>query len=195
MSKNGGLQGMKYQRKSFTNYPDTKNDVTIIETESKRVFREQVEAEKAKMKVERPIEIKKRSKTFIPLGDRIIVEKKKVGEKLGAGIIVATDQTSERETDLAIVKHLPELTFADKALLDNSEAIIAAQTEKAKQGDAEALKALMELNNFIKQKLVHVGDQVFISKYDGISFHDSLGNDFTVIKSEGIVAIVKDAEC
>ena len=74
---------------------------------------------------------------IIPFGNRILVKRRKIGEKVGS--IYLPDETKERNTDLADVVYVPDLTFADKHIIDNQEEIIKNITEEAKRGDPEAL--------------------------------------------------------
>lgn len=129
----------------------------------------------------------------IPFGDRILVRRKKIGEK--AGSIIMPDQVKERDTDLADVIYVPELTFSDKEILDNAEEIVRALTNKAKNGNDEALIALLRLNEFIKMKSIKVGDGVLISKYVGISFHETgRTEDLTLVKVDDVIGLIINDE-
>lgn len=44
---------------------------------------------------------------------------------------------------------------------------------KAQKGNDGALNALMTFNTFLRTRGINVGDEVLISKYAGISFHDN----------------------
>jgi len=125
----------------------------------------------------------------IPLGDRILVKRRKIGEKVGS--IVLPDQVKERNTDLADVVYVPDLTFSDKEILDNAENIIKSLTKKAVEGDTEATKALLEMNTFIKLKSIKVGDAVMISKFVGVDFHGTgdLG-DQTLVRADDVIGLV-----
>lgn len=129
---------------------------------------------------------------IIPYGDRILVKKQKVGDKLGKeGIIVATESTSQADTDICEVLYVPEHSFADRALLINASKIIGKLGVRAAEGDSEALKALLEFNIYMKIKSVKVGDKVFISKYTGTNWYDNAGNeDMTIIRGEDIIGLV-----
>lgn len=127
----------------------------------------------------------------IPFGDNILVRRRKIGEKIGAAkIIVAADETKERPTDLADVMETPDLTFADKYILDNAEAVVSSLTEKAKSGDSDAVNSLLSLNEFIKRKSIRVGDAVMIGKYVGVDFHDSDDEDMTLVRAGDIIGLV-----
>src|SRR3990167_7356990 len=119
----------------------------------------------------------------IPFGDRILVRRKKIGEK--AGSIIMPDQVKERDTDLAEVIYVPELTFSDKEILNNAEQIVKALTEKAINGDDKALIALLRINEFVKIKSIKEGDGVLISRYVGVSFHETgETEDLTLVKAD-----------
>ena len=133
-------------------------------------------------------------KTTIPLGDRLLVRRRIIGEKLGKeGIIIAPDDVQDAKTDLADVIYVPEHSFADKVLIEQAEEIIQAQTEKAKKGDPEALKALLTYNAFLKIKAIQPGDCVLMSKYVGTTIEDNKGGgEVTIVRGDDIIGIVKD---
>ncbi len=135
-------------------------------------------------------------KRIIPFGDRILVKRRVIGDKLGKeGLIIAPDETKERPTDLADVVHVPELTFADKHIIDNSDKIIVGLTKKAQDGDPQALTALLQLNQFLKIKAIKEGDMVMISKYVGIDFHDNAGSgNLTLVNGSDIIGLVVEDE-
>jgi co-chaperonin GroES (HSP10) len=132
----------------------------------------------------------------IPFGDRILVKRRKIGDKLGSGLLVAADTTAERLTDLADVTDVPELTQEDSEILDNAKDIIRSLVDKAKYGDSEALKAAMNLAAFCKLKSIRVGDSVFVSKYIGTDFHDTQDPQITktLLKTDDIIGLVIDDE-
>ena len=130
-------------------------------------------------------------KKIIPFGDRLLVRRKTVGKQ--TGMIQLPEEVQDRPTDLADVVYVPEHSFADKELIKNAETIVNEFTAKAKVGDSEALKALLEYNYFLKMKSIKVGDKVMISKYVGITFHDNQGGgDLTLVKDEDIIGLVTD---
>ena len=133
-------------------------------------------------------------KTIIPFGDRILVKRKVVGNKLGReGLIVASQETADTATDLAVVVHVPEHTFCDGYLIKNAEEIIERVGRKLKEGDSDALVALLKLNDFLKVKTIKVGDEVFISKYVGITFYDNKGGEnLTIVHGEDIIGVVRN---
>ena len=112
-------------------------------------------------------------KHVIPFGDRILVKRKKVGEKIKAESIVLPDSVTERDTDLAEVIYVPELTFADKNLIENSEQIIDSLLDKAKQGDSGAFEQVLIFNHYLKIKHLKAGDEIFMGKYVGTNFYDT----------------------
>lgn len=57
----------------------------------------------------------KPTKQLIPFGNRILVRKKKVGDKLGSGLLVAPDSIAEHDTDLAIVIYVPDQSLSIKS--------------------------------------------------------------------------------
>jgi len=128
---------------------------------------------------------------IIPFGDRIIVKRRKIGDKLGSGLIHAADQTAERPTDLADVVYVPDNTFADKEILTNSENIILHLMKKASAGDSDALIALLRLNEYIKLKSIKVGDCVILSKYVGIDFTGGMGStETTLVNTSDIIGVI-----
>ena len=128
-------------------------------------------------------------KKVIPFGSRILVKRHKVGERVGS--IYLPDETKDRDTDIADVVYIPDHSFADKELIDNAETIVAKMAGKAKDGDVDALKAMLEFNSFLKVKSIMVGDQVMVSKYVGTTFNDSQGrSDLTVLNTDDVIALI-----
>lgn len=129
---------------------------------------------------------------IIPYGDRILVKRQPVGEKVSDNSsIVLPDNVAEKDTDICEVMYVPDHSFADRALIINSPKIIDRLCIKAAEGDSGALKALLEFNVFLKIKSVKVGDKVFISKYSGTNWSDNAGNqDMTIIRGEDIIGTV-----
>ncbi len=129
----------------------------------------------------------------IPFGDRILCRRRTIGEKIGSGILYATDETKDRNTDLADVIYIPDLTLADKAILENAGDIIIKLTEQATKGDKQALEALENLNDFIKRKSIKVGDAIFVSKYVGIDYEEKDGGkaeSLTLLDTKDIIGLV-----
>ena len=182
MSKLGGIRGMQYQKKSFTNYPDNTDS---IKGGGGYVPPPVVMAD---MPVAKEVH-----KQIFPFGDRILVKTKKIGEKLGGGILYAPDETQERRTDLAEVIYVPDNSFCDESLVAASETIVNSLTEKAQHGDSSALKTLLEFNYYLKMKSIVVGQTVMISKYVGTTFYDSHAKDqLTLVNLTDIVGTVKE---
>ena len=128
----------------------------------------------------------------IPFGDRILVRRKVIGEKIGNGLLYAPEQTADRPTDLAEVIYIPDHTFGDSEILQNSVEIIKALVEKTKTGDSEALIALLRLNEYIKIKGIAVGDVVFISRYVGTDFLAKDSNQMlTVLNANDVIGVVR----
>ena len=126
---------------------------------------------------------------LIPFGERILVRRKQIGEKVGS--IVLPQEVSERATDLAEVVYIPEDSFADKELVSNSDNIINALISKSSSGDSDALISLLRLNEFYKMKSVKVGDTVLISKYVGTDFHKTGEQDYlTIVNLSDIMGLV-----
>lgn len=131
---------------------------------------------------------------IIPFGDRVLVRRRKVGDKIGKDkLIIAPDAVKEARTDIADVVHVPDLTFGDEHILKNSDAVVKALTEKAVKGNSEALIALLRINAFVKIKSIRPGDAVMISKYVGTDFHDDdPANELTLVLAEDIIGLVVD---
>ena len=126
---------------------------------------------------------------LIPFGDRILVKRKVVGEKVGS--IILPDSVSERATDLAVVTHVPENTFADKQIIDNADKIIKALTKKSIEGDSDALISLLRMNEFVKLKTIQEGDEVMISKYVGVSFNETGSREeLTLVSISDVIGLV-----
>ena len=132
-------------------------------------------------------------KTLIPYGNRILVRKKKVGDKIGGeGLIFAPDSIKERDTDLAIVVYVPDSSFIDNELFSEAEAIVKGLSVKAKEGNADAFQSLLNFNQYLLIKNIKPGDEVLVSKYAGVTFHDNKGSgDVTLIAGEDIIGIVR----
>ena len=127
----------------------------------------------------------------VPFGDRILVKRKTIGEK--AGSIYLPDEVKERATDLAEVVYIPEMSFADSAILQNAETIVAQLSKKASDGDSEALVTLLRLNEFCRWKSIQPGDKVMISKYVGIDFNETGSKEtLTLVLLSDIIGLVAE---
>lgn len=133
-------------------------------------------------------------KTIIPFGDRILVKREKVGGTIGKENIIQTaDNTKEALTEIAEVRYVPDHTFIDKILIEDSEGFVKALAEKVKEhGDSEAMMSLLRFNDYLRVKSIQVGDKVMISKYVGIQFNDNFNEgDMTLCDSSDIIGIIK----
>lgn len=131
-----------------------------------------------------------KTKKIIPYGNRIIVKRRKI-EKAGSGIIELPTEVSERLTELAEIVALPELTFVDKQLMENSESIINSYSDKAMAGDTQALKSLLEFNEYLKIKTLKVGDVIMLSRYNSVEFTVGETNEqLSITDPEGIRGLV-----
>jgi len=129
----------------------------------------------------------------IPFGDRILVRRRKIGNKVGKGIIEIPDEVKNRPTDLADVIYTPEHSFADKELIDNANQIVNSMIGKAKDGNSDALISLLRFNEFLKIKTIKQGDAVMIGKYVGTDFHDNKGGEnLTLVKGDDIIGRVEE---
>ena len=130
---------------------------------------------------------------IIPFNNRILVKRRKVGEKVGSeGLIYAPDQTADAPTDLADVVYVPELTFADKEIIDNAEFYVKSLSEKIKLGESEAMISLLRLNEFLKIKSIKAGDAVMIGKYVGTDFNTSDSREqLTLVLDTDIIGLIK----
>ena len=130
---------------------------------------------------------------LIPFGERILVKRKQIGSQIGS--IVLPDEVKERSTDLAIVTHIPEMSFADKQLIENADKIIESLTKKASEGNSDALDSLIKFNEFCKLHSIQVGDEVFISKYVGTEFHETGKEEvLTLVLLSDVIGLVVKSE-
>lgn len=130
------------------------------------------------------------AKKLTPYGNRILCVRRKVGDKTAGGLVLP-QHTAELSTDTADVIAVPDHTFFDKELVANSEDIAKKLSVKAKEGDTEAVKALIEFNAYIKIKSLKVGDTIFISKYIGTDFFTSEDQrTLTIVNAEDVIAKV-----
>lgn len=130
----------------------------------------------------------------IPYGDRILVKRRTVGEKIGKEKLIYTaDTTKDRPTDLADVVYVPNHSFADKEMIENSESIIKSLTTKAMSGDSDSLIALLRFNEYLRIKSIKPGDKVMIGKYVGIDFNTSDSQEtLTLVAGEEVIGLVVD---
>lgn len=134
-------------------------------------------------------------KKIIPFGTRVIVKRRSIGKTLGSGIIIAPDDTADRLTELAEVVAVPELTLADKALLESSEGIITALTKNASQGDARAVDSLLKYKDYLSIKTLKVGDIIMVGRYATIEFTvGETGEMLSITDPEGIRGLVVESK-
>ena len=133
-------------------------------------------------------------KHVIPFGDRILVRRKEHKEVKAESVIVLPDTVDSRDTDMAVVIYIPELSFIDKALFDNIDDIIEGQLKTAKEGNPNSLDAMTDLNLYLKLKSLKVGDEIFIGKYCGTTFEEigNPGKHLTMLRINDIIGIVVD---
>lgn len=137
----------------------------------------------------------KKTKKIIPFGERIVCKRRPVGKTLGSGILIAADETADRLTEIADVVALPEMTFADKILLENAEEIITSLSEMAKDGDAGALNSLMSFNSFLRVKTLKVGDTIMVGKYTGLDFNiGETGEMLSITDYDGIRGLIVESK-
>lgn len=126
---------------------------------------------------------------MIPFGERILVKRKVVGEKVGR--IVLPEDVAERATDLATVVFIPEASLADEKILENAPAMIEALTKKVLTGDSDAMIALLRLGEFCKLRSIEVGDEVMISKYVGVDYHETGSQEqLTLVNLSDVIGLV-----
>ena len=129
----------------------------------------------------------------IPFGDRIMVRRRKVGEK--AGNFILPDEVKDRPTDLADVMAVPDLTFSDQEILKNAEHIVDGLVEKASNGDADAVGMLLRMNEFIRFKSIKPGDAVMVGRYTGTDFVAKGDTQTqTLVRVDDIIGLVVDDE-
>ncbi len=132
---------------------------------------------------------------IIPFKDTLLVKRRKVSTTLQDGKtkggIILPETTQNLFTDLADVVEVPELTFSDQHILNNAEKIVESLTKKACDGDCDALKALFEVNEFVKRKSIKVGDAIFMSKYIGTDFNATGETETqTLVKVDDVIGLV-----
>lgn len=132
-------------------------------------------------------------KKIIPYGDRILVQRKKIGKAVGSGILELPDNVADRPTDVAEVVYVPDHSFCDKSLIENAEGIIKGLTKKAEEGDSQAVISLLRFNEYLRLKTLQPGDTLLIGKYVGTDFNiKETGQSLTVIDGDGIYALITE---
>ena len=192
MSRHGGLQGAQYQKKSFSVPMGGAGEEKIVNVMSD-VDRERIALDDA----ERPLaeQTKSKKRHVLPFGDRILVRRRRIGDTIGSGILIATEETKDRETEIADVVFIPEHTFADKELIEKSEGIVNALVKSAENGDSDSLVSLLRYNEYLKIKMLKPGDVVMISKYVGTTFYTSDDSGaLTMLDSSQVIGVVVEEE-
>ena len=133
-------------------------------------------------------------KKLVPFGDRILVRRKKVGEKLWReGIIVAPDSTKDAETDLAVVVDVPK---ENNFYVGNQNRMSFIREATLK---VEGIEPFIKVDEYLSKnawRLLKPGDEVMLSRSVGIKFQDTSGQgEMTLVKGEDIIGKVeKDGE-
>ena len=99
-------------------------------------------------------------KRVVPYGDRILVRRRKTGDKVNN--IILPDAVADRPTDVADVVYVADHTFCDKALIEKSAEIIEGLSKKAMEGDSQAVISLLRLNDYLKIKSIQPGDVLLL---------------------------------
>ena len=130
---------------------------------------------------------------IIPFGDNILVKRCTIGEKVGS--IYLPQDAQERNTDLADVTYVPDLTFEDTSILENAPKIFKTLVQRVTHGSEKALSEMFQLADFVKRKTIKKGDVVFISKYVGTDFYEKGENqNLTLVKLSDIIGRVEADE-
>lgn len=184
-------RGLQHHKKSFQTGGEG-DDIKIRHglTDEQAAAEKEKTSQDTQASMEQPSP-RNKTKRIIPFGNRILVKRQRVGQKLGSGILVATDETSERLTELAEVVFVPDMTFADHELMANGEAIIKALTEQICKGDTKGIDALFKFKEYLNIKALKPGDKVFIGKYVGTDFCiGETGEQLTIMNPEDIRGMV-----
>ena len=128
------------------------------------------------------------AKKIVPYGDRLLVQRRKTGDKTKGGIVLP-DATADRPTDVADVVYVPDHSFCDKTIIENSEKIILGLEKMAEKGDSQAVISLLRLREYLMLKSIKPGDVLLIGKFIGTDFNiKETGESLTVMDSDGIYA-------
>lgn len=196
----GGNKGLQYNKKSFTIMPGTlggKQSEEFDVRPSVMTDKERIKLRAQDNRVNKIIELtpKKKAKKIIPYGDKILVQRQRIGKTMGSGIIHTTTETEERPTEIAEVVYIPDHSFTDKSLLEHAEQIINALTAKCTGGDSEALISLLRFHEYLQIKSIKVGDKLMISRYAGTDFMvQETGECLSLINADGIIALIVENE-
>lgn len=141
------------------------------------------------------IQSQKKTKKLIPYGTRLLVQKRKLEQT--SSTIYLPDEVREHITDIADVIAVAEQTFVDQRLIANAQVIIDGLTQKACQGDAEAVNSLLKFKEYLQIMSVKAGDVLLLARYGGTDFLIPETNKYLcVCEATGIYALVveKDAK-
>lgn len=190
------MSGCDYEKKSFSTV-GLGMDIKVGGLSEEESKRNKSELQGISDRVNQEIAGIKRSvkaKKIIPYGNRILVKRRGIGNKLGSGIIIASQETSERLTEIADVVYVPDQTFCDKRLLSDSEKIIDGLALKACEGNPSAAQALMDFNEYLRIKTLRPGDVLMVGKYVGTDFEiGETGEKLSMMTPDGIIGLVVEA--
>lgn len=183
------MRGMDYEKPSFsvpmggsTITPEDRLVIDQAKQEAEEKRTRIAEETRARLQV---TQAKKKTKKLIPYGTRLLVKRRKVEQT--SNHIILPDEVAALPTDIADVVAVPDQSLCDKELIANSEQIIKGLSEKAKQGDASAVKALFEFNEYLRLISLKPGDVLMIGKYIGTDFLIQETNQYlTVMDGSGI---------
>lgn len=198
MSNERGRSGMKYEEKSFSVGMGGSGPLVLSLEEQReaQARREELEAEAKKIHEETQKELQRKAsqkvtKKLIPYGTRILVKRRKVEDK--SSHIILPDEVKNLPTDVADVIDVPEQTFTDQKLIANASAIVEALTIKACQGDAAAVKSLLDFKEYLQVMTIKKGDVLLMARYGGTDFMIQETNQMLcVCEASGIYAFVKE---
>lgn len=185
------MSGCDYEKKSFS-VPMGNSSVEYTpeeikereESERQRKIASDRITEETRKRLE-IVKATKKTKKLIPYGTRLLVKRRKVEQT--SSLIVLPDQVASLPTDIADVVAVPDQSLCDKELIANSEQIIKGLGDKAKQGDASAVKALFEFNEYLRLISLKPNDVLMIGKYIGTDFLIQETNQYlTVLDGSGI---------
>jgi co-chaperonin GroES (HSP10) len=193
-----GEKGMQYEQKSFSVGMGGSSPITLTLEEQREAdaLREEREAEAKRVAEEtqkylKKVSTQKVTKKLIPYGTRILVKRRKVEDK--SSHIILPDEVKNLPTDIADVIDVPEQTFTDQRLIANASAIITALTQKACEGDAAAVKALLDFREYLQVMTIQKGDVLLMARYGGTDFLIQETNSMLcVVEASGIYCFVKE---
>lgn len=188
------MDGLQYEKSSFQVGGRGGTDVVLHQRPEAEIEERRLQTLSDQKRINEELAIAKKNvkkKKIIPYGNRILVKRRGIGEKLGTGIIIASDETKERLTEIADVVYVPDQTFCDKELIKNSDKIITALMGKALEGNPSAAQALFDFNEYLRIKTLKAGDVLMVGKYVGTDFSISeTGESLSMLTPEGIIGLV-----